>query len=325
MFKRIAFLILGVSLGACSTNQTDVGSKNSSSVNSGRVYTLEERDPSILRDLAKGQSRKPAAESILQEMKIQLLGLQKVSPKKFEIYVFPKDTKQTAKVASEVGTILGKPYKVSVSPLFLAKCSSFKNNGFSKYNPLNYFPAELINSKRSCSIIEFTSLRLTGLPKDLWKVGDVQTKRIYIDDNYSAYGMETDVVQSGRDLTTTKHKLDPREGLSSALDGIPVDLPVFDSLFESDSSKENFSLQNLATPEHLRMAYDSARPLDRMSLSQIKKLNQKFELANCNGRTFAYKDSMRKNVKIYWCQGFAWPQAVETKQYFAVTQNLGGK
>ncbi|MBK7963668.1 MAG: hypothetical protein IPK04_22205 [Bdellovibrionales bacterium] len=324
--KRGVFVLLGLALGACSTDNKKLSGTRSAVPTPERVLSVEERDPSILRDLAKAQSRNPATETVLQDMKVSLLGLRTVNPKKFEIYVFPKNTKQTYKMPTAAGTLLGRPYKVEVSPKAIGDCSIFAKGQFAKYNPQDYFPRELTNSKQTCSIIEFTAVNLTGLPKDLWRAGDVHRKRIYIDGTYRAYGMETDVVAGGRDLVTTKHKLDPREGLSSALDGIPVDLPVFDSILDPESrGKDTFALENLATPEALRVGYDSDRPLDQMSINQIKKLNQKFELSKCSGRAFAYKDSMRKTVKVYWCEGKAWPQAVETKQYFAVTQNLGVK
>ena len=331
-FGRLGFgILLGMSLGACTSSEKN----HSEGSDHHHGSTMSQNDQRILRDWTRAQTRGPSEVAASVNDGHVLEGLQKVSPRRFEVFVFPKNSNQTHREKSDSGVSLGKPYKITVSPVYLGNCSFLGTGGFSKFNPKSYFPPELVSktSKSQCAIIELTA---PERDKALWLNGDILKKRIYIDDNYRAYGMETEFVSGSRDVQVGKHILDPKEGLSSALDGIPVDLPVLGAIYPPADAKtfekiESFVLADLAGPsgeapvasENKRL-YDPKVPLDSISLAQIKDLNQKFELPTCKGKAFSYVDSMRKKVKVYWCDGKPWPQATETQQYFAVTQDLGG-
>lgn len=328
------FLVGGISLaiGACNTSpknigDSDLGGQTAANPKGIKLYTADQVDPSILTDLSKYNPRGPAQEGILTEMKFVLGDLRKVSPHRFKIFVFPKVSKQIRKSMADNEIVLGKPSVVEVSPVAVNQCSEFSKGFGGKWHPNDYYPAELVaaESTRLCAILEFTDVRLRDLNKALLRNGDVLKKRIYIDDRYLAYGVESDMISGKRTVTLVKNRLDPEEGISSALEGIPVDLPV---LTNPDANKlKAFSFKDLAVPANgqARIGFDPERPLDRLMQSQILKLDRKYRVNACQGTSFSYLDSMRKNVKVYWCSGMPWPQAVETGQYFAVTQNLETK
>lgn len=330
---RVLFLGgIALAFGACNTPSKNTGDsdpsvKAAANPNGAKKYTADQVDPSIISDLARHDPRSPAQEAILAEMKFVLGDLRKVSPHRFAIYVFPKVSKQNRKSMTDNEIVLGKPSVVEVSPVAVNKCSAFSKDFGGKWHPKDYYPAELVaaESTRLCAILEFTDIRLRDLDKALLRNGDVLKKRIYLDDRYLAYGIEADVISGKRTVTLIKNRLDPEEGISSALEGIPVDLPVLTNP-QSNESK-SFDFKDLAVPANgqARIGFDPARPLDRLMQSQILKIDQKYKVSACQGRSFSYIDSMRKNVKVYWCSGMPWPQAVETGQYFAVTQNLETK
>ncbi len=273
--------------------------------------------------------RKPANDSSLQEqLKLSLSDLNKINPKKFEIYVFPKKSTITMKTSEPGEITLGKPTVIEVSTLANTSCQFLIKSGFKKYNPKAYFPAELGEKKsRNCAIIEMTSRTLLTMNRSLLKNGDEVSKRLYMDDAFNVYGIETDYYLSENGVLNLKSigfKYEAGTPVSAGLGIFPTDMPSLSRVTSSDRVATNkiFRVESLKPGQDQNTYANFDTQVDRVSFNQIKRLNQKFKVPNCEMFQMKYQDMYLSSVNMYWCQGKPWPQVVENNQFVAVTQNL---
>lgn len=273
--------------------------------------------------------RSPANEGWqLQTLKTQLGDFNKIKPGKFEIYVFPKMQTMTHMEIGEEGILLGKPHIAEVSVLAVTTCEAFINKAaFSKYNPASYFNAKLAENKQGkCAIVGVTSRSMRDANRSLLREGDVLAKRLYLDEQFNVYGIETDFYskdakQNEMNMKTTGMKLGPGMPSTSGLDFIPVDMPALGKIQKMDTV--DFRTVFAATSKPTDFTFQKNGTLvDRMALRQIGRLNKNFRIPSCAMKKMSYKDHYRKQVEMYWCEGVPWPQVVNSLQFLAVTQNI---
>lgn len=264
----------------------------------------------------------------VETLRARLGDLNKVKPGKFEVYVFPKMQTMTHKEVGSSEVILGKPKVHDVSLLAVTSCQFLiQQNGFAKYSPARYFKSDLAKDKKNtCAIIEVTSRDLKNLNRSLLRQGDVLTKRLYVDDKYNIYGLESDFYskeakQSEGNIQTAGMKFTPGSHATSGLDFLPVDLPSLTALdkIESASTSGVFASKGQRTDLTFK---NQGLLVDSVALRQISRLNKSYRAPNCSLRRLAYKDHYRKPVEMYWCEGQPWPQVVNSQQFVAVTQNI---
>jgi hypothetical protein len=274
--------------------------------------------------------REPSSEAALQTLKVQLGDLNKLKPGKFEIYVFPKMNQMNSKeIASDDTVLLGKPIVNEVSVIAVNDCKFFLvQGGFAKTGAKNYFPATLAQSKKKCAIVEVTSKSIRNLNKSLLRTGDELRKRLFLDDSYLVYGLETDYYsrdekQSNLNQKTVGMKFPSGSATTSGMGFIPVDMPVLQNISSTEVVEANTVFADVKRKNVADFTFKSdGAVVDALAIRQISRLNKQFKTPQCGLRKFTYKDYYRKKVEMYWCEGMPWPQVVENNQFVAVTQNL---
>lgn len=274
-------------------------------------------------------NREPSAADVqLQLLKAQIGDLNNLKPGKFEVYVFPKLSQRNHKeIPADAGVILGKPLIHEVSILVVTDCEMMiKRSAFSKYSPKNYFPQALGETQQKCAIVEVSSRTMRELNRSLVRNGDEMSKRLYLDDKYNVYGLETDFYerdekQKKMNLKTVGMKFENGSPSTSAFGLIPVDMPSLSHVLSIERVSAKTIYRNDSTESDFSFKSDGAL-LDKMAIRQISRLNRQFKAPQCALHKLTYKDYYRNNVEMYWCEGLPWPQAIENNQFVAITQNL---
>lgn len=324
-FLAFGFLLL---MSACSTPQGVEGQRSPAAQGLLRNYEAQVVKTSIaLRNYA---AARPAPGQ--NAPRALLTNLNKIQPGRFEIYLFPKISPQTARNNLTEDTVLGRPKVMEVAIPTVGSCQYLigGQGGFKKYNPQQYFLPDVISARSQCAIIEITSKSLLNLPPPLRKPGDVLRKRLFIDDAYRVHGLETDLFVNGRDIETVGQRLDPRQPFNgSGLHGFPLEFPPLLGAIEwpgvtltKISLRDRFSK---SSGPMAQLSFDEKNlTIDQIAQAQIKKINHSFDLPACQAISFQYRSSFSHLVTVDWCEYSPWPQIVNTPNFLAVTQNLKG-
>lgn len=252
---------------------------------------------------------------------VELGKLNRLSPGKFKVYVFPKITSDTQKSNAESAPIhkdarleqlsrLGAPLEYEVSPIAIASCEQFiVRNLFAKHSPKEYFAAELAQDKnRQCAIVEVTSVNLRGANRALIKRDDQLRVRLYLDDRYRLHGTETEIYENGQRTRTVRVKSGGTKPASSGLSQFPIDIPTFDILGGKGAKQGRI---------------ETMRRLDKLAVRQIqRKYLREFQPAACNGTEAKYVDYYGGKVETGWCDGLPFPQYMDNPRFLAITQQL---
>lgn len=259
----------------------------------------------VLDELDRERPRGPA--SGLDDLKVDFSDLGKVTPGKFEVYVFPKVSAQTNREVTDDEEYLGPPRVFEVTILAVNPCQQFLQKSlFAKLKPTEAFPAELgANSSRQCAIMEFTDKKLATVDKSLLKQDDQLMVRIFIDDAYNIHATDH-VLFETRNQNRVIRRVSEQEVMNSGLSYFPMDLPAATSTSVKDGVGRHFS-----------------RSLDPIAVHQIRKrYNQGFSSPQCEGVIFTSKDPLGGKAEVGWCRGIPWPSYSENRRFFSVTQSL---
>lgn len=252
---------------------------------------------------------------------VNLGALNKVSPGKFKVYVFPKINSDTQKSNAESAPIhkdarleqlseLGVPLEYEVSPIAVASCEQFiAKDLFAKHSPKDYFAPELAQDKsRQCAIVEIVSVNLRSANHALIRRDDQLRVRLYLDDQYRLHGTETDIYENGHNLRTARMKSTGKKPASSGLSQFPIDIPSFETLGHEGV-------------KHGRI--ETMRRLDKLAVRQIqRKYQREFQPVACDGVEARYKDYYGGKIEAGWCDGLPFPQYMDNSRFLAITQKL---
>jgi hypothetical protein len=245
--------------------------------------------------------------------------------KSFEIYVFSKMNNKAVKTnESPLEVYLSKPIRMSVKVPYASGCAFLMSN-FKDFRAAQYFPANYADNKGlNCAVIEITNSRVAELNRPLLRDGDELKKRIYIDDQYRVFGVETDYYsgQEGRlVLATSGQKFDGNSSTTAGIGFIPAEMPSAISIEKTALKKvsEVFD-SSMSSAKELSYNYSSDKTvIDAIALKQIQRLNKAFKAPNCEFREINYQDNLGRSNRMYWCQGAAWPSVVDSGNFVAVT------
>lgn len=276
-------------------------------------------------DYESERSRRPAAsESMAALMNINFDDLRQKN-KSFELYVFAKMNNQAAKTqlgAKEV--YLSKPIRMTVHVPFAAKCS-FVIRNFKDFHADKYYPAEFENDKdRGCAVIEITNNRVKDMQKPLLRDGDELKKRIYIDDQYHVYGVESDYYagqEGSLELSSFGQKYDGTSSITAGIGFIPAEMVNSTSLDKVETVKvSDIFVEDINSAKSQGYNYSSNKTtIDLIAMNQMKRLNKKFAAPKCTMKEIRYQDNLGRNNRMYWCEGSVWPAVVDSGNFVAVT------
>lgn len=268
-------------------------------------------------------SRNPAAaESVASKIGFQFGDLRGKN-KSFELYVFPKVSQMAAMNSLKSKEVyLARPVLMSVHVPYASNCSYLKDH-FNEIHPRKYFPQDLLDGPRSCAIIEITNTRVKELSDPIRKDGDELRKRMYLDDQFRVYGIESDYYSSGPngiELKTAGLRYDGTGASTSGISFIPSEMIVMANVesMEPANSKSIF-VEDVQSSKSLGYNYPPDRTMiDAIALRQIKRLNRKFSPPNCQYQKISYRDLLGSPGRMFWCQGASWPTVVDTVNFVAV-------
>lgn len=274
-------------------------------------------------------SREPAtSDNLVAQLKININDL-RTKNKSFELYVFPKNSTMTKKSIEDDGEVyLTKPLVMKASTKYASNCAFLFKGGFKKLHPEAYFPAEYQNGKdKTCAILEITSDKIKTLSKSLVRDGDEIRKRIYFDDQYRVFGVETDYYsgEAGRvEEKTVGARYDGATHATSGLGLIPTDIPALATMNTSLPAAVNeVFVKDAAAAKFAGFSYNNSKTVvDLVSINQIKRLNKKYQVPSCSLKKLSYKDFYGRNIRSFWCKGAAWPQVVDAPSFLVVTQGM---
>lgn len=259
----------------------------------------------VMKELDSNFHREPA--SALNELNVDFTDLRKVSPGKFEVYLFPKVSSQTSKESLHKDIYLGPPKVFEVSIQVVGHCRQFISEGlFSKYKPSEAFPKELgSDSQRFCAIMEISDKRLSNIDKALLKQDDQLSVRLFIDDSYRIHAVDHILFET-RNKNRLVRRVSEQETFTSGLSFFPMDLPTSASVSRKTELESHFS-----------------KKLDPIAKHQIqKRYSSSFSAPRCEGVVFTSKDPLGGNSEVGWCRGIPWPSYSENRRFFSVTQPL---
>lgn len=258
-----------------------------------------------LEELNSQKVRRPA--SLMAELNMNFGDLRKLSPAKFEVYVFPKISSQTMRENMESEEFLGPPRLFEVSILAIGPCKQFIVDGhFSKYRPKEAFPVNLAaTADRRCGILEISDRKLATVDKALLKQDDQLVVRLFIDEAYKIHATDH-VIFETRNQNRVVRRVSQEEGIASGLSYFPLDLPAGNARTTKAELGKQFS-----------------KKLDGVSVHQIQKsYSRSFSAPSCDGVVFSSKDPLGGTSTVGWCRGTPWPTYLENSRFFSVTQPL---
>lgn len=294
--RAVTFIFL---LNGCSTIQTP------SSWNHGKNAATKASHQEVLDELDRSSPRQPA--SALNELNVEFQDLRKVSPGKFEVYVFPKVSAQTNMEVSADEEYLGPPRIFEVSILAVNPCRQFIQEGlFGKLKPAEAFSSELAtNPARHCAIMEIKDKKLATIDKGLLKQDDQLAVRIFIDDAYRIHATDHIIFET-RNQNRVVRRLSDEEVSTPGLSYFPMELPAGNS-----------------RPVKTQVGKHFSKRLDPIAVHQIqKRYSRGFTAPQCDGALFSSKDPLGGKSEVGWCRGIPWPAYGENQRYFSVTQPL---
>lgn len=258
----------------------------------------------VIEELNSQKERRPA--SIMSELNLNFGDLRRLSPAKFEVYVFPKISSQTMREEMALEEYLGPPRLFEVSIIAVGPCKQFIVEGhFSKYKPNEAFPVNLADADRQCGIMEISDRKLATVDKALLKQDDQLVVRLFIDDSYKVHATDH-VIFETRNQNRVVRRVSEEEGIASGLSYFPMDLPASNARATKAELGKQFS-----------------KKLDGVSVHQIqKKYARSFSAPHCDGVVFSSKDPLGGASTVGWCQGTPWPTYLENSRFFSVTQPL---
>jgi len=268
-----------------------------------RNVALVKAHESALRELDSSSLRSPATNVV----KASLDDLQRLTPGKFEVYVFPKISSQNHKDRDQ-DVYLGPPQVHEVSVIAVAPCKKFLLEAFfMKYRPEDAFPHSLSEDpKNKCAILEITNKRLSKIDKALLRPDDQLGVRLFIDDSFQPLAMDV-ILYESRNSNRTVRLNGNGKRVWAPLSMFPTDFAATESTIVGKDLKSFFSTR-----------------LDPIGIHQIQKKHARnFKAPDCRGSVFQYKDPAGGMVSGGQCENLPWPSYLETDRYFAVTQSLG--
>lgn len=258
------------------------------------------------------RGRQPATSAtIASDVGVGLSALRMISPKKFEVYVYPKLNSQNVKTQIEDVTVLGKPQVFEVSPIAVLSCRELiKGEQFKKFKPNEFFDINLAQDPKSqCAIVELTDQHLKNKSRDLIRNGDVLSVRLFIDDQYKTHGYEIDKFVDSQNMKLYRIKKDPLYPMTSELGLFPVDMPTDWSLYEGSPISKQFGS-------------NKEFGLDNLSIRQAQRFNRTFRVTNCAGYQYEFENYYGSPTRVSWCKGIPWPLHSENARFVSVTQPL---
>ena len=248
--------------------------------------------------------------------------LRKVSPGKFKVFVFPKNSGASSKSKTESEFIykneseerlsrLLKPTEYEVSPVAISSCDQFINKNLfgNKFKAKAFFEPQLAEPKtRQCGIVEITSMKIKNANRALLKRDDVLMVRLYVDDAFNIHGFEMEKFDKAKNIQTFGVKSSKQQVSSSGLTAFPIDIPNLSILMSTSAQNK---------------ILDISKKIDRVALRQIhKKFDRGFAAKDCQGVQTNYKDYFGLETEVGWCQGLPFPQYMENSRFFAITQPI---
>jgi hypothetical protein len=255
--------------------------------------------------LNKSDKREPASPII--ELNAKLQSLQKLSPAKFEVYVFPKVNSKINKDLKQDEEYLTQPKVFEISIVAVNPCRQFIHKSlFSKLNPKQVFPESLgVDDSRHCAILEVLDKNLAQINKSLLKADDQLAQRLFIDDEYTVYAIDHTIFESTNKFRMIRRIIE-EDDFGSGLSLFPIDLPKKDAI-----TKE------------VQLSKSYAKKLDSIALYQIQnRYNKNFASPNCLGVQFTSIDPLGGSSDVGWCKSMPWPSFSDNSRFFSVTQPL---
>lgn len=264
----------------------------------------------VLSEL-ESQQRTPA--SVTADLGANLADLNRLRPGKFSVFVFPKVSTIHHKTAEPVETYLGAPRAFEVSVIAENPCQQFIQRGlFASLTPRDVYPASLAeNRSRRCAILEVTDLQLKNKARGALKPGDALMQRLFLDDAYQVYAVDSVLYETPRSNRTVRVLNDEKLAANSGLSLFPIDLPSRRAKVSTGVPADGF-----------------AASLDGVAVHQIRARHlRSFATPRCRGAVTTDRDVLGSQVRIGWCQGMPWPAFSETARFVSVTQplSLGGQ
>jgi hypothetical protein len=261
------------------------------------------------------QPRQPAQSSNAtgsMNLGIELADLRRISPGRFEVYVFPKSQDVTAKTGEpSLDPVLLSPIRNTVHIPAVSSCDQFLNRRLFS-NDLRAHEAFEPNllpepKSRQCAIVEVIDNHLQNLNKSLIMPGDLLGKRLFLDDEYRLHAEDTITHSSARELKTTRLFNLSDKGASSGLSFLATDLP-------GKSLLQRMRIENINPRDY---------GLDDIAIDMVrKKFNQKFSPQTCSGVLLTYINDWGEKTTVGWCQNSPWPYFVSNTRFLSVTQGL---
>jgi len=259
----------------------------------------------VIGELTHKKTERAPASAVTASLGASLKDLNRISPEKFEVYVFPKVSSRHLK-NEDTEDYIGRPEAYEVSVLALSPCKEFiQNNLFGKYSPKEVFPQDLVEGGKHCAIMEYTSKSLRTIGKGELRKDDLLKVRLFLDSEYKIYATDYEYYQSPSKTSVTRLKSDGVE-VYTGLNLYPTELP---------------STQSKAVKTNLRDLYEGK--IDDVSVFQVrKKLNQSFSLPDCRATLFSQKNSLGESTSIGWCEKMPWPSYIENSRFISIIQPL---
>lgn len=259
----------------------------------------------IIQELNSKRTERAPASSVSDTLGTNLKDLNRLSPGKFEVYVFPKISSRHLKT-EDAEIFMGKPEAFEVSVLAISPCKEFiENNLFGKYSAQEAFPQELAEGSRQCAIMEYTSKALRVIGKGDLRKDDLLKVRLFLDDEYKIHATDYEYYQNPSKTSMTRIKSENEE-VYTGLNLYPIELPA-------GLSK--------ATKTSLREIYNGK--IDDVSVFQVRqKLNRSFSLSDCRALLFTQKNSLGENTRIGWCEKMPWPSYMENGRFISIIQPI---
>jgi hypothetical protein len=254
----------------------------------------------VWSELDSHKARLPA-----EVVRSNLEGLERLSPGKFEVYVFPKINTQNHKDADNE-EYLGRPQVHEVSVQAIAPCKRLVDGMFSKYKPESAFaPGLKDDAKAKCAILLVTNRTMAQMDKALLRPDDQKAVRVFLDDRYQIHAIDFIIYESPNVDRISRIKGDGGS-VSAPLSFFPILMPGADAKFR---------------PTNLKSAFE--KQLDPIAVYQIKKrLAKSFVAPDCKGHEYEFSDPVGGKVRGGWCDELPWPSYQENDRFFSVSQPL---
>lgn len=248
--------------------------------------------------------------------------------KSFELYVFPKVTSTNFKTQENLNDVyLSSPQLISVKVPFAGKCS-YLIKTYNKGQAAIYFNDQVKgDTQLNCAIFELTNEKVKNADRRDLKEGDEVSRRIFIDERYRVYGLETDFYSSNSSrlsIVTHKKILDGNSGIDSGLGFIPSDI-LSQRRIRNIQDVETASVFADGKSSNGAFSFkfnESPYKVDRMAMNQIRRLNGKFSAPRCQLKKIEYQDELGRDSRAFWCQKAVWPSVIETANYVAVAGKM---